>query len=180
MPTTERKLGLATTEAGVLGLLSLEGERSGYDLSKQAERSVGQVWAPTKSHLYAVLRRLSTAGLVSAREVEQQGRPDKQLYSLTDAGHAAFQAWLDEPSRGDRPALLLRIFLGGLASADSHRRCLEGFRDDALDQLERYAEIDSRNTRRGHDLFHGVVLDLGIAQAAAARDWAERRLAELG
>jgi DNA-binding PadR family transcriptional regulator len=179
MSTTPQALSLATTEAGVLGLLALEGERSGYDLSKQAERSVGHVWAPTKSHLYAVLRRLSAEGLVSAREVEQQGRPDKQLYSLTEAGHAALQAWLDEPARGDQPGLVLRLFLGGLASGASHRQSLEAFRDDLLAQLEVYAEIDARNSRRGHDHFHGAVLDLGIARAEAARNWAEARLAEL-
>ncbi len=177
--STIKTLSLATTEAGVLGLLALEGERSGYDLSKQAAKSVGHVWAPTKSHLYAVLRRLSAEGLVRAREVEQQGRPDKQLYGLTDAGHATFQAWLDQPERGDRPGLVLRLFLGGLASAESHRRTLAAFHEDVVEELEQYREIDARNSRRGHDLFHGTVLDLGIARAEAARDWAERRLAEL-
>lgn len=170
---------VATTEAGVLGLLALEGERSGYDLAKQAERSVGHVWGPTKSHLYAVLRRLATEGLVRAREVEQQGRPDKQLYSLTDAGRASFDAWLDDPVPGDRGALVLRLFLGGLASAESHRRTLELFRDDVQDERDRFAVIDARNTRRGHDLFHGVVLDLGIARAQASLDWADARLQEL-
>ena len=170
---------LATTEAGVLGLLALEGERSGYDLAKQAERSVGHVWGPTKSHLYAVLRRLAGDGLVRAREVEQQGRPDKQLYSLTDTGRAAFDAWLDDPPPGDRSGLVLRLFLGGLASADAHRRTLELFRDDARAELDRFAEIDARNSRRGHDLFHGAVLDLGIARARATLAWAEQRLAEL-
>ncbi|HWN23060.1 MAG TPA: PadR family transcriptional regulator [Gaiellaceae bacterium] len=171
-------LRLATTEAGVLGLLALDGERSGYDLSKQAEQSVGHVWAPTKSHLYAVLRRLSAQGLVSARQVAQERRPDKQLYSLTEAGHASLQAWLDAVPRGDQSGLVLRLFLGGLASAESHRRTLEAFRDDMLAQLEVYAEIDARNSRRGHDLFHGAVLDLGIARAEAALAWAEARLAE--
>jgi DNA-binding PadR family transcriptional regulator len=180
MRTIKRTRTLTTTEAGVLGLLALEGERSGYDLSKQAERSVGHVWAPTKSHLYAVLRRLSAEGLVGARAVAQERRPDKQLYVLTEAGRAAFERWLDEPASGDRSALLLQLFLGGLASEESHRRTLEMLRDDALEELERYRLIDERNSRRGHDLFHGAVLDLGIARAEATRNWAERRLAELG
>ena len=175
-----RTVTLATTEAGVLGLLALDGERSGYDLSKQAEQSVGHVWGPTKSHLYAVLRRLSAQGLVSARQVEQERRPDKQLYSLTDDGQGALQAWLDDAPSGDQSGLVLRLFLGGLASPASHRRTLETFRDDVLAQLEVYAEIDARNSRRGHDLFHGAVLDLGIARAEAMRVWAEARLAELG
>ena len=180
MRTIPRSRTLTTTEAGVLGLLALEGERSGYDLSKQAERSVGHVWAPTKSHLYAVLRRLSAEGLVGARAVAQERRPDKQLYGLTDAGRAAIQRWLDEPPSGDWSGLVLQLFLGGLASGDSHRRTLEALRDHALEQLERYELIDERNSRRGHDLFHGAVRDLGVARAAATRDWAEERLAELG
>lgn len=174
-----RTTALATTEAGVLGLLGLEGERSGYDLAKQAERSVGHVWAPTKSHLYAVLRRLAAAGLVRARGVRQERRPDKQLYSLTDAGREAFERWLDEPVRGDRNGLVLRLFLGGLAKPESYRRTLEAFRDDVVEELARFAAIDARNSRRGHDAFHGEVLDLGIARAEAAREWAERLLAEL-
>ncbi len=180
MRTIANTRTLTTTEAGVLGLLALEGERSGYDLSKQAGQSVGHVWAPTKSHLYAVLRRLSGEGLVGARAVAQERRPDKQLYVLTEAGQAAFRRWLDEPVHDDRSALVLRLFLGGLASAESHRRTLEALRDDALEELERYRLIDERNNRRGHDLFHGAVLDLGIARAEAMRDWAEQRLAELG
>jgi PadR family transcriptional regulator, regulatory protein AphA len=169
----------STTEAGVLGLLALEGERSGYDLAKQAERSVGHVWAPTKSHLYAVLRRLTAEGLVAARGVRQERRPDKQLHSLTDSGREALARWLDEPVRGDRDGLVLRLFLGGLATPEAYRRTLEAFRDDAGEQLERFAEIDARNSRRGHDAFHGAVLDLGIARAEAALGWAERRLEEL-
>ncbi len=167
----------------MLGLLALDGERSGYDLSKQAELTVGHVWAPTKSHLYASLRRLSAEGLVSARVVAQERRPDKQLYSLTEGGQAALRAWLDDSPRGDQPGVVLRLFLGGLASPESHRRSLEAYRDDLVAQLEVYAAIDARNSRRGHDHFHGAVLDLGIARAEAARDWAQgqlERLAELG
>jgi DNA-binding PadR family transcriptional regulator len=115
---------------------------------------------------------------VSAREVEQQGRPDKQLHSLTDAGRAAFAAWLAEPAHGDRGALVLQLFLGGLASAASHLAALEAFRETVREELAGFAEIDARNSRRGHDLFHAHVLDLGIARAQASLDWADSRLAE--
>ena len=75
---------------------------------------------------------------------------------------------------------MLRLFLGGLASPASHRRTLETFRDDALDRLATYAAIDERIGRKGHDLFHGAVLDLGIARAEASRDWVETQLDERG
>ena len=47
----QRTRTLTTTEAAVLALLAIEGEQSGYDLLKQASRSIGQVWAPAKSQL---------------------------------------------------------------------------------------------------------------------------------
>ena len=164
----------------MLGLLALDGERSGYDLAKQAARSVGHVWSPTKSHLYAVLRRLVAAGLVAAREVEQERLPDKQLHSLTPAGRHALEAWLEDPAPAQRAVLVLRLFLGGLATPEAHRHTLELFRDDVRGELDAFARIDATNTRSGHDAFHGAVLDLGVARAEAALAWAERRLTELG
>ena len=45
------------SESAVLGLLA-DGERSGYDLLKAIERSVGFFWTPAKSQLYALLPKL--------------------------------------------------------------------------------------------------------------------------
>jgi len=74
------------TELAVLGLLAWAGESSGYELNRRAERSVGFIWAPARSQLYAVLKRLDAAGLVQGRRVTQTDRPDKRLFSLSDAG----------------------------------------------------------------------------------------------
>ena len=68
---------LTTTEAVALGVLA-EGERSGYDLLKRVEASVGHIWSPAKSQLYAILPRLVDAGAARRRTVGQETRPDKQ------------------------------------------------------------------------------------------------------
>ena len=102
-PTKTVARTLTTTEAAVLALLTMEGEQSGYDLHRSVSRSIGHVWAPAKSRLYAVLPRLAADGLAYGRHVHQSGRPDKQLYAITDAGRAAVQAWL-ETSRARRTA----------------------------------------------------------------------------
>jgi DNA-binding PadR family transcriptional regulator len=83
---TERTTDQATlTECAVLGLLT-RGERSGYDLLKTIERSVGFFWTPAKSQLYALLPKLVERGLLNARRVEQDKRPAKTLYRITPAG----------------------------------------------------------------------------------------------
>ena len=107
---------LTPTEYAVLGLLTF-GERSGYDLRKLADHSVGYFWTPAKSRIYATLPRLVDAGLVTRREIVQSGKPDKQLYRLTAAGEAALREWIAEsPTEPDvnRNTLLVRVFFGDL------------------------------------------------------------------
>src|SRR5215218_11333638 len=93
--TMEERRRATRTELAVLGLLAWSGESSGYELHKLAGRSVGFIWAPARSQLYAVLKRLDAAGLVSGRHVVQPDRPDKRIFSLTGAGMATLRGWLD-------------------------------------------------------------------------------------
>ena len=79
-----------TTELAVLGLVAF-GETSGYDLARTAARSIGHMWAPSRSQIYKVLPRLVAAGYARSREIEQRGRPDKAVYRITPAGRRALR-----------------------------------------------------------------------------------------
>ena len=92
VPTAVRTEQLTTTEAAVLALLAIEGERSGYDLLKLVQQAIAHVWSPARSGLYAVLPRLARNGLASHRTLAQSTRPDKQLYAITPDGRAALDA----------------------------------------------------------------------------------------
>ena len=69
----------------------LEGESSGYDLAKGFDASVANFWMATPQQLYRELDRLADHGLVQARVVRQERRPNKRMFSLTEAGRAAIQ-----------------------------------------------------------------------------------------
>lgn len=75
----------------------LEGEASGYDLAKGFESSVANFWMATAQQIYRELERMESEGLVAARFVLQERRPNKRLYSLTEAGYAAVHAYTAEP-----------------------------------------------------------------------------------
>jgi DNA-binding PadR family transcriptional regulator len=66
----------------------LEGEASGYQLAKRFDVSVANFWSATPQQLYRELDRLEADGLVDARVVRQERRPDKRVFTLTDAGRA--------------------------------------------------------------------------------------------
>ena len=172
------------TELAVLGLLAWAGESSGYELHKRAARSVGFIWAPARSQLYAVLKRLDALGLVHGRRVVQSDRPDKRLFSLTEAGRSTLAAWLGrvepiEPE--DRDGVLLKVFFAAHGDVDAGRAQLLDWRERVSDRLTTYREIE-----RGFDGEEGLdaaarlqTLRLGMALMEASLAWADETLEAL-
>src|SRR5436190_24305619 len=107
---------LTTTEAAVLALLAIEGERSAYDLVKLVEKAIAHIWSPARSGLYAVLPRLVRDGLAQRRVLASagSGRPDKQLYRISREGRRSLDGWLQEVEPGARDPFLLKLFVGKL------------------------------------------------------------------
>jgi DNA-binding PadR family transcriptional regulator len=163
---------LTTTEAAVLALLAIEGERSGYQLMKAVTAAIGHVWAPARSGLYAALPRLAASGLVRSRSVSQSTRPDKEVYRVTRGGRAALDAWLETVEPGARDTFFLKLFVGGLTTADVLVRHVEQFVADTEERLATYRDIEKTNSNRGHDWFHRHLLNHAIERAENELDWA--------
>ena len=177
----ERTTRLSTTEYAVLGLLTA-GERSGYDLMKKAQESVGYVWTPAKSQIYAVLPRLVAGGWAARRDVAQQQRPDKQVYRITKAGRRALRAWLEEPVEyrdGDRNPFELKVFFGGLMGREALVAHIERHRARAEADLAEYRAIERRIGGRDDKYYAYLTLRWGLARARAQIRWANEVLHQL-
>jgi DNA-binding PadR family transcriptional regulator len=89
----------------------LEGEASGYQLAKRFDVSVANFWSATPQQLYRELDRLAAEGLVRARRVRQQRRPDKRVFTLTDAGRADLHRFTGAPAKpvAMRDELLVKL-----------------------------------------------------------------------
>ena len=170
---------LTTTEAAVLALLAIQGERSAYDLHKLVERNIAHVWRPARTQLYAVLPRLESDGLARSRILAQQGRPDKRLYTLTSSGRDALEAWLTTVEPGAEDSFFLRLFVGGLVPDESSVAQVEQFRSDAEARLAVLRALEPTNTRTGHDRFHYLLLRLGIERQEHLLRWCDWVLEEL-
>jgi len=181
MTVRTSKRTLSTTDAAILGVLSW-GPMSGYDVKKTVDSTVGFVWGPARSAIYAVLPRLVEDGLAKARKVTQSQRPDKIVYRITSAGRDALTSWIEDtpaPPDPNRNPLLLKLFFGDLSSpevlADQVRaRRLEAER--LREQMDRFeAEADPA------DLYSALTRAWGREYAAAVVRWAleaEARLRE--
>ena len=170
---------MTPTEVAVLGLLT-DGERSGYDLLRSAEQSVGFFWTPAKTQLYAVLRRLVENGFATDRRVRQADRPDKTLYRITEAGLERLRAGLEQVhSTVNKNPLELRIFFGDHRPREAVVADLEAVRDNARAHLQRLEEIEATFDHDEH-LFPYLTLLRGKANAEADVRWASRALELLG
>ncbi|GAA0492104.1 PadR family transcriptional regulator [Paractinoplanes deccanensis] len=99
----------------VLAALS-HGEASGYELAKRFDVSVADFWSATPQQLYRDLEKLERDGLVEARVVEQQRRPNKRVFTLTEDGRAALRDFVEAPAR---PAAIRDEFLVKLQAVDA-------------------------------------------------------------
>jgi len=137
---------LTQTSFTVLGLVSLAGEATPYDLKQMVAVSVGHFWAVPHSQLYAEPDRLAEAGYLSVRR-ESGGRRRKH-YKLTAQGREALDRWVHTPSENSielRDPGILKLFFGAdpatLAAEqlERHRR-----------QLKEYESIREAAGEAGH------------------------------
>ncbi|MBF9130263.1 PadR family transcriptional regulator [Plantactinospora sp. S1510] len=126
----------------VLAALS-EGEASGYELSKNFDVSVANFWSATPQQLYRELERLEADGLLHGRVVEQQRRPNKRVFRLTDAGRAELRAFVAQPARPTaiRDDLLVKLQAADTEDLPSVRNALTSRLEQARDKLARYDRL---------------------------------------
>jgi DNA-binding PadR family transcriptional regulator len=166
----------------------LEGESSGYDLAKGFDASVANFWMATPQQLYRELDRLAEQGLIQARVVHQERRPNKRLFSLTDAGRDAIREFTAKAPKPSviRDELLVKVQAADAGDTRAVRELIVERLQWATAKLQRYERLRERMLDgRGEEEFlvHaeriGPYLTLlrGIAFEEENIRWAERALA---
>ena len=173
---------LTSTSYLVLGLIEREGPSTPYELKRHVAATIGHFWTFPHALLYKEPPRLAELGLLT-EEREAAGRR-RRLFSITDHGRAAIQAWLAKPSQDStelRDAGLLQLFFADLGSSDD-RRAL------AIAQLaiHRAALARYENDRRAEGMldgpepavrtvehWRGVTLPMGVLYERAAVEFWE-------
>ena len=169
-------------------LVSLaERSASGYELGRRFDASIGHFWSATHQQIYKVLGRMADAGLVAVEEVEQEGRPDKKVYAVTDDGLAELRRWTTEPTPPERLRSTFAVKLRALPFGDRDaivtdvRRRREQYRE----KLAYYEDSAARfypdpASLSADDLGGWLVLRGGMRTEQGAIDWCDEILQTLG
>jgi len=103
----------------ILGFLDYK-PMSGYDLKKAIDQSVSHFWSATQSHIYKALENLEKDGMVESRVIQQEGKPNRKQYQITDTGRAELRRWVSTPLPVESPreAWLIQVFFAHNATND--------------------------------------------------------------
>jgi DNA-binding PadR family transcriptional regulator len=132
------------TRYTVLGALT-HGPMSGYDIKKFIEGTTNNFWRESYGQIYPTLKQLTAEGLVTRSRVQQEGKPDRYVYTLADEGREELREWLLEPAESEVPRveLLLKLFFGHQISVDANLRHVERHATDIQRGLKHLRGIDA-------------------------------------
>ncbi|MFF3949694.1 PadR family transcriptional regulator [Streptomyces sp. NPDC001902] len=167
----------------------LDGELSGYELTKAFDIGVANFWHALPQQLYAELTRLEKERLIAGREVVQDSRPNKRLFHVTEGGVAElerFAAAVGKPSF-IRDDLLVAVQAADVVDAGELIARLgerAAFADAKIELFERLlARMRGGRTEeeflgRGRRVGPYLTCLRGLAFEEGNRDWC-RRAAEV-
>ena len=168
-------------EHAILGFLNYV-PFTGYDLKRSFESSVRHFWPADQSQIYKTLTRLEEQGLVTHEVVQQEGRPNRKVYHITEAGQEELRSWIGRTPDPEevRSPFLIQVFFAGLLKDDEVIAMLEAKAGQLRELLERYRAIadapveeQQKEVPPRERFFWYLTLDSGLWNKQAELDWIE-------
>lgn len=171
---------------GILGLLNYR-EMSGYEIMIVFRDSLNFFWQAQTSQIYRELRGLKKRGWVTDVTIPQQGKPDKNIFSVTEAGRTELKRWLSddciEPSKNP---LLMRTFFRGELPPEENLRFFRAVQDYAIRFLK---EMEKPPVNAGiyakeinapeQAVYWNMTIEYGVMHMDMLRRWSEMCIARL-
>ncbi|THB74236.1 MAG: PadR family transcriptional regulator [Gammaproteobacteria bacterium] len=94
------------------------GEGTGYEIAKRFQEGVGFSWKASHPQIYSELKKMADMGWVEFEKIEQESKPAKKIYRLTDDGLNSLKLWMDTPAEIPpvRDMFIIKMTVGDLAT----------------------------------------------------------------
>ncbi|MEI7847179.1 MAG: PadR family transcriptional regulator [Chloroflexota bacterium] len=168
----------------ILGFLEYQ-PMSGYDLKKYFDQSIAHFWSATQSHIYKALETLEKEGLVEVEIIQQDGKPNRKLYQITEPGRVELHRWVSAPMPLEikREAWLIQVFFAHGNSNEEiallFEKRIEAIQEHITRCQAAQANIDENYERLGitrlRDLWQ-LTLDCGIDYYENEIAWLKKTL----
>jgi len=147
---------------------------SGYDLVKRFNKSVEYFWSASHQQIYKALAKLEEDGHVSSEKIEQENRPNKKCYTVTDEGRKHLQLWIGQAEEEIAPLksdLLVKLSVGHMVPTEPLIEMLEAYHQRHREKLKRYQIVAKQYAQVAQlpraSQFQYLALRAGIRQQLA-------------
>ena len=158
-----------SSEYVILGSL-MSGPKHGYEILQFIDSTLVSAWRISTSQLYTLLKKLEEKGLLESTMEQQETRPSKRVFSLTEKGEQIFLYWLKEPvarGRDFRMEFIAKLFFfhflalkGSLELIDSQIQVMENLK----------AQMESRE-KNDPDRFNRLIYGFKIKNINNLLEW---------
>ncbi len=141
---------LNATAYSLLGLFNKQ-PWSAYDLAAFMESSVIRYILPrTRSQVFNEPKKLAKLGLLSATQ-ERNGKRNRTVYAITDAGREAFAAWLAQPGEPQKTEYksLLKLYLSDPQDSNALIHRIQEMRQQTHDEINNALQLVDRIVEHG-------------------------------
>ncbi len=130
------------TKYALLGALSIA-PMSGYDIKKFSDLSISHFWNENYARIYPVLKEMEREGLVTKTTTYTEGRPPRNVYTVTKKGLKELDEWLLQSveERPPREELLLKLFFSSNVPAENIIEKIKTEKEKQKKLIEEYDRI---------------------------------------
>ena len=160
---------------------------SGYDLVKRFNKSVECFWSASHQQIYKALAKLEDEGHVSAEKIEQENRPNKKHYTVTETGRQDLQQWIGRAEEEIAPLksdLLVKLSVGHMVPTETLLNTLDAYYQQHRERLKSYQAVSKQYAQvpqlSRESQFQYLALRAGIRQQLAWVAWCEEAMGLLG
>lgn len=172
----------------ILGMLALK-PTSGYGIKKLMERSTSNFWSESYGQIYPILKQLTGEGLATSHTERGEGKPERNVYTLTAQGKSELLNWLeaDVEETSERIEILLKLFFGQLLPDEINTAHIQQFLAQQQHLLHRYQEIENHlmqqvqegSLEQAQGLYALITVRYGIHHCHSLLAWCEEALARI-
>lgn len=172
---------------GILGLLNY-GSMTGYEINKAFKDSLSYFWNAQTSQIYRELQTIKKNGWATDTLVEQIGKPDKKIFTITESGREELNRWLVEDNTEfvTRMPLLMKTFFRGERSLDENIEYFTQLSDMGTDFLTQFqseppkVEDYAKNLRDPMNaIYWKMTVDFGAMYIKMYFEWVQKCKKEL-
>lgn len=151
----------------ILGLL-MNQARTGYEINEILKSVFSHFYKTSYGMIYPTLKKLQKEGFVEKSVVIQEGKPNKNIFSITDSGKSEFTKYLESSLSPEvrESDFLVRMYLGEHVSEET---LLYWIKAEIQEKKNLISELEEKYTSWVDDMTFSqkISYEIGIKQYTA-------------